>query len=213
MNIEDIEFYVLHHLPLKNRLISIKAEMEKLNIHYELITSFETITDLDKQIYRSDLFPDKMEKCGYGAFQHTMKNSTISLLLKHREALEKIGKRNKIGCVFEDDCIFHAGFLECLKDINNDNNWDVIFLGSWVFGTTKGEVIDNKYKLVPHPASRTTDAYLIKPEIAKLFAEDLYKEYSAPADFEMSYQMWKNNCKVYHLLDSKISSKSFPSSL
>ena len=100
-----------------------------------------------------------------------LKPSEISLTAKHVEAMKRISEcENDFGLILEDDIITIHGFTDLLNEyyLETPDDWDVIFIGNgYGINVPADKVVPGKkVYLADHPASRCTEAMLVKKSAA-----------------------------------------------
>jgi len=204
--------YIMHYKKGTDREIFINNLLENINIPYEIITDFdrEDITDdMLKKYY--DLDPikclNKLKLWGFSE-PRILNYAEISLTIKHIIALYKISKEcENAGLILENDAIpFFSNFMDEINNsINEDKNWDAIFLGKgcgdeFINNKKKERISENLFK-IDHPASNCTESFCIKSDVSKKIA-DLMVPFQLPIDFELAFSFYKMNLNVYWRLPS-----------
>ena len=88
------------------------------------------------------------------------------------------------------------------KRESDGKNWDAIFVGSGCgFGfqrvkLSSSERVSHNCFLIDHPATNCAEAYLLKKETAKAIIDSVYP-FNLISDWELAYQFYKLNHKVY----------------
>lgn len=200
----------MHYAPFTDRKQHMINQMAAADVtNYKFIDS-EALSDYG---YDHTKWIEKTKWCFYrDSSPRPLRNSEISLLKKHREAISQfISSDSDYGIFLEDDLALKHNYLETLSKIPFLNNWAAIFLGDWYCraGTIRNEA---GFLLKEHPASRTTDGYILNKHSAKIISESLWKNYSLPIDYELSWIFWKNNMNIYHLENPIITQNKFGSS-
>lgn len=202
------KIYLLHYSPLKERLDNILPIIKSLNIPYEIITEYdkEDLTDqIISQFYNFD--KDTVRKRKEDLWHdfcpcEKLNLAEISLTIKHFSLYEKISKsKDEIILILEDDAILCDNFLEKVSSFLQETpkDWDIIWLGLgcgedfWRHKTFFSKKISENVYKVPHPASNCSEAILIKSNSA----ESLKYPFSMVIDWELAWQMYKENMNVY----------------
>lgn len=125
----------------------------------------------------------------------------LSLVVKHYRAYELIVENNyESALVLEDDVVFCKDFVNHFNyflELSPDD-WDMIFIGSGAGLRIHPSLLKEGQcaYLKPHPATKCTDSYLITQKAAKIL-KDTMLPMTLGADFELNYQLYKNDFKVY----------------
>jgi GR25 family glycosyltransferase involved in LPS biosynthesis len=117
--IDNLQIYVIHYTPLKERKIIIEKQLKLNSLNYNFIEEFnkENLSVEDLKIFDSN----------------KVKLSMCSNIIKHIQAYKKIMNSNyKFNLIFEDDVILNEYFNETLyKGLKQlPNNYDMLFIGS-----------------------------------------------------------------------------------
>ncbi len=208
LDLSKIKTYILHYTKLTGR----RAYMEKLVNVLKLDATW--ITELDQEEMNGDTLDyyhkpseaDWNTKVGalWDLSQHPcrpLKPSEISLTAKHVEAMKRISEDdNEFGLILEDDVLLAEKFHNLLDEYwaNTPDDWDVIFMGNgYGIHIPQHQLEDGKtVYLADHPASRCTEAMLVK----KTAAEKLYKSmrpFTMVCDWEYGWQFYNLDMKVY----------------
>ena len=208
LDLTKIKTYILHYTKLNDR----RQYMEQLSNTLSLDVTW--ITELDQEdmtgetldYYYKPSEDDWNRKVGalWDLRQHRyrpLKPSEISLTAKHVEAMKRISEdENDFGLIFEDDVLLVQNFPDVLNDYfaETPKDWDVIFIGNG-YGI---HVPPNKVKedqrvyLADHPASRCTEAMLVKRAAAKKVYESM-RPFTLVCDWEYGWQFYDLDLKVY----------------
>jgi GR25 family glycosyltransferase involved in LPS biosynthesis len=209
---KSIKTYILHYKPLGERKKFLVSKLDSEFLNYEFIEEFdqeELSLEKIKQDYicSEKSWLDKLKYLdveGLDSFRK-LTNAEISLIYKHKKALEMISKsKSKCELILEDDAIPVARYQKKLKNIvDHDTSWDVLFIG---LGMGKS-FLKKKLKIrflvpgllyeLPNPSTNCTEAILIKPEAAKKILSS-FKDFTMPMDFEYAYlfKRLKLNVKI-----------------
>lgn len=206
--------YILHYTKLKERKQFILDQLNKVGI-----IDFEFIEDYDKEnlnkkiidnYYCSDVDGfNKVAKitkdhCGGGEYR-ILKDSEISLMIKHIKALEKISSSNhEYGLILEDDCLFHENaYKKTLDDILIEcpSDFDVLVIGgAFDHSICKYKsIIKNKFLLSDHPATNTTSSMIFKKTTAIKILES-FNKFHLSWDWQLNYIFYKLNLNIYHTI-------------
>lgn len=125
----------------------------------------------------------------------------LSLVVKHYRAYELIVENSyETALVLEDDVVFCEDFSRYFNDFleGTPKDWDMIFVGSGAGLRIHPSLLEEGQTayLKPHPATKCTDSYLITQRAAKIL-KDTMLPLTLGADFELNYQLYKNDFKVY----------------
>ena len=204
--------YVIHYTKLISRKNFLDVQLSTVGLQGNYITEFDQ-EDLTPQIVdqfyekNPQIHDSKIEKL-WDPSIHTyreLKIPEISCTIKHFEALRLIAENQEdYGLILEDDVVFREGFVEefdrCLSLTPND--WDAIFIGAGCGESfqrhklSESEKVNEHCFLVDHPATNCAEAYLVKKEMA----DKIYKSaqpFHLISDWELAYQLFKFNAKVY----------------
>ena len=206
LNVEKI--YVTHYTKLTERKQRLDDFLSRNNISAEFITIYD----------RDDLSPEFIKKC-YTANEADFNNTIgkaygtacvpyrhinlpeISCTLKHYDAIRRLSIECKeYGLVFEDDVIGVDNFVNLFNEYlaKTPSDWDAIFMGGCCglriapSATVQGQIAFHK----GHPASKCGDGYMLKTSLAKKMAETMMP-FNTISDWELSYQLYLHNAKVY----------------
>jgi len=200
--------YLIHYTKLFERKKHTDEQFKNLGIDFEYITEFDQ-EDLTDEIIKKHYDPsvesyDSKIHPTYGnrsTPHRILGRGDISCVMKHRVAIDKIATECKdYGVVFEDDVIFVDDFVDKFNKFldSTPDDWDAIFMGSCAGLRIAPQFIKdniNSYR-VDHPASKGTDSYLLKKDLAKKISSTMGRFVTA-ADWELSYQFKLHNAKVY----------------
>lgn len=209
---KSIKTYILHYKPLLERKKFLVSKLDSEFINYEFIEEFDqeelSLENIKKDYICSEkswLYKlEYLEVKGLASFRK-LTNAEISLIYKHKKALELISKsKNEYELILEDDAIPVARYQKKLKKIfDYDASWDVLFIG---LGMGK-PFLKKKLKIrflvpgllykLPVPSTNCTEAILIKPEAAKKILSS-FTDFTLPMDFEYAYlfKRLKLNVKI-----------------
>lgn len=200
--------YILHCKTLTERKVYMQKKLQSLEIESEWITEHDAIELTSNLI--NQYYVDDKQKCLervrllWPISQHQsrrLRDTEISLAIKHCIAIEKISKNDEeYGLVLEDDCLFVENFKHSFEDLlkKTPSNWDVIHVGNGYGMKPENykEIVNEKVYLMNHPASRCAEAILIKKSAANKINNTIKPFYLA-ADWEYGYQYHLHNLNVY----------------
>jgi GR25 family glycosyltransferase involved in LPS biosynthesis len=204
----NIKTYILHCKKFKERKFFIENQIIKLFSNYEFYEDYDAddlTQDSIKKYYdpcpEKQLFKFKLwfEQNRGNATARLLNSAEISLTIKHYEVLQKIANSSDpYGIILEDDVIFDSNFLKLFKKYLNETpkDFDFIFLGSGANLKPENISPDKIVYLKNHPASKCTDSYVV----TRKAANDIIKTYlpfNICVDYELAYQMYLHNHKVY----------------
>lgn len=215
---ERLETYILHYTPLfdrkKNLTLNLRSKMLKIFFIQEFDKESLTTKQI-KKLYNSSEF---VWNSKISLFAHNLDYvfnfrqltfSEISLIYKHRKALELISKSNcEYGLILEDDAIPVRNYdKKILNLLKKDLDWDVLFLGLGIGKKfirkklNKSFLLPNRLYILPPPSTNCTEAFLIKKEAAiKILSK--FVDFTLPMDFEYAY--------LFKLLDLDVKIISSP---
>lgn len=204
----NIKTYVVHCKSLVERRSYMETALKTNNISAEWIIDFDG-KELTQEIIKSYYVHDNnlaLQKVTglWPVEQHNgryLKNSEISLTIKHTEVIKKISNLSEeFALVLEDDCLFCDNFVDVFDKLlaNTPNDWDIIHVGDGFGMHPENYKRDcgNGVFLMKHPASRCTEAILIKKEAAKKIHTNMLP-FNLAADWELAYQYYKHDLNVY----------------
>lgn len=204
----NIKTYVVHCKSLVERRKYMETALKTKNISAEWIIDFdgnELTQEIIKSYYVHDNNLSLQKVTGlWPVEQHNgrcLKDAEISLAIKHVEVIKKISNLSEeFALVLEDDCLFCDNFVEVFDKLlaNTPDDWDVIHVGDG-FGMRPENYkrnCGNGVFLMNHPASRCTEAILFKRSAAKKIISSIIP-FTLAADWELGYQYYKHNLKVY----------------
>ena len=199
-DISNLEIYIMHYTPLKERKIFMVKQCNKHSLKHKFIEIFdrENLTYEDLKIFNK-------KKLTLGE---------ISLFKKHINTYKKIMNSDyKYNLIFEDDVILNENFNEILyKGLKQlPNNYDMLFIGSGAnLHIPKSMIIPNKliYKKSIEPtswggngATRCCDSYLVSKKCAKKLINYISKlldtEIDLPLDWWLNEVIRDLNLEIY----------------
>lgn len=197
--------YIIHYTKLVNRKTHIDNLMKKYNIiNYEYILDFDKEVLTEEQIMKSyqvtqESFANTIAKVYKGSTPSRQHLGEISCCFKHREAIRKIAENcESHGLIIEDDIITEEDFGNLFNSYlsRTPDDWDAIFMGSCCGLSAENKKESQVAHLKSHPATKCADAYLIKKDMAKKITETV-KNFNSAWDWELAYQLYLHNAKVY----------------
>lgn len=222
--------YIPHYTKLTDRRPHIEKQLNGLDIYNaKFITDFDgdSLTGADLTKYSKDehyfhtAVKPSIRKLGLDKIeQRPLKNSEISLVIKHFNAIELfLQSVSDYALILEDDVHFINNNISMKEVIYSaPDDFDVLFLG----GPLQMDFFDIKetygnYVLVGHPSTNTTSSIVY----SRLAATKLYKSYQMrgfclPLDWQLNYFFELLDMKVYHIypkLCEQLSGTEFRSSI
>ena len=208
LDLQKIKTYVLHYTKLVERRQYMENFTKSLNLDVEWITELdqeELVGDVLDSYYR----PNEQDwitkvKDLWDINQHGFRNlrpSEISLTAKHVEAMRRISEcDDDFGLILEDDVITTRNFKQLLNEYyaETPDDWDVIFIGNgYGINVPRQKLVNGKrVYLADHPASRCTEAMLVKKSAAKKLYKSM-KPFTMVCDWEYGWQFYSLDMKVY----------------
>jgi GR25 family glycosyltransferase involved in LPS biosynthesis len=202
INVDKV--FLMHYLPLEDRKQNILEQNKKAGLDIDWVCEEPDFNNI-YEFYDNNagLWESKVSPFNYGSIisPRDLRKSEISLAYKHLLTYRRIlDNKYSFSLILEDDVIFVNNFQENFNSYlqNTPSNWDFIFLG---FGCNlrvpPNMMIDGQtsYRKM-HPASKCTDSYIVSYKAVQKIMSTMDK-ISLPIDFELNYQMWKNNLNVY----------------
>jgi GR25 family glycosyltransferase involved in LPS biosynthesis len=220
--------YIPHYTKLTERKPHIEMELNKLGINdAKFITDFDgdslTGEDTTNYITESDYFHVAVEpsvrKLGIDRIeQTTLKNSEISLILKHFQAIDLfLSSELDHALILEDDVNFHYN-ISMQQVIDEAPDFDVLFLGGPLnidFFNVK-EIYRNYFR-AGHPSTNTTSSIVYsRPTAEKLSKLYDMMGFCLPLDWQLNYFFEKLDMSVWHCypkLCGQLSGTEFRSSI
>jgi len=199
-----LEAYVLHYTPLTQRkkfiIKNVKNAFLRLSFVEEHDRDVLTNEQIDKVYIKSKKeWKEKSEiynniKSDVSPKFRELTSGEISLILKHRKALELISNSSKdYGLVLEDDVVPVFAYKQKLKLLlRRKNDWDVLFIGLGIGKKfiknklNKKLLIPFKNYTLPTPSTNCTEAIIFKKEAAKKILKELNK-ITLPMDYEYAH--------------------------
>ena len=196
--------YIAHYLPLQDRKELLEPSL-KINgfqsikwVTEEPPADFHALNGNSQELWG---YRDHLLNYGSHTPSRRLLEAEISLLYKHYLILKCVADgEEEFGLVLEDDVLFCEGF-RALFDFNISHtppDWDFIFMGSAcnlripAHERQEGQVAYIK----SHPASKCTDSFLVKKSAARKILKTFFP-FVFPADFELNFQMFAHDLRVY----------------
>jgi len=196
--------YVAHYSPLVERRAFLETQLAKYNIGCEWFEQEPSSQEIERLYNPSpSAWQMKISQIPNQSPEpfRSLNRVDVSLVYKHIKMYEKIVEKNILTClVLEDDVIFEEDFVNRfnfnLCDLPKD--WDMVFIGSGCnLRIDPLRLKDGKISyLKDHPASKCSDSYIIKKSSAEKILSTVIP-FSFPIDFELNYQMYLHDMKVY----------------
>lgn len=200
-----IKTYVMHYKKLIERKDFIKNHL--LDIGF---ASIDFIENLDKEELTADnlkYYDARQEKflleasATGDAEYRRLKDSEISLCLKHIFALQDFIQSNALAAILlEDDCLFKKVKYNDIEDIvyQAPPKWDMIFLGGgFNHSICKYKGRCNNYLLADNPCTNTSSSIVYSRSGAEKVLKDL--TFGISWDWHLNYICKKENMNVYHI--------------
>ena len=180
----------------------------------------EALIEDSSKLYRKDpeVFQNKINSLWDSSIHkyRGLRMAELSCAYKHFLALYMVSKYcPNYGMILEDDAVFAPDFADRFRKYMNDTpeDWDAIFLGEGC-GTSyqqdrmvRGQQVGDNCFNVGHPSTNCAEAYLIKPDICKKILDTCFPFHLA-YDWELAYQFYKHDARVYWWLPSIVSQGS-----
>jgi len=205
--------YITHYTKLEERKKFILNQLKKVGIN-----DFEFIEDYDKEkltpdiinkYYSTDIDSFNItakitkDRCGGGEYR-VLKDSEISLMIKHIEALKRLScSDNEYGLILEDDCVFDSrvnknSLDNIIKTCPSDA--DVIVIGG-AFGHSicDYKCVKNNFLLAKHTATNTTSSMIFKKQTA-INILNTFDKFHLSWDWQLNYIFYKKNLNIYHTM-------------
>ena len=202
------KIYVLHYTRLRDRKNRLDRMFSEHDIEVEYFLKHDQ-EELSKDIindYYKDSQVDYIYKFQslYGnqlAPYRSLNIAQISCTIKHYNCIKLVAENcQDYGMILEDDVVFNEDFVNRFNRFLSEtpNDWDAIFLGCCGnLHIPQGEQHpDQVAYVVPHPASRGGDSYLLRQKMAEKISSTM-KPFTTISDWELAYQLYHHNAKVY----------------
>ena len=207
----DIQTVILHCKKLTDRKQNILDQMNKFGFsNYSFFEDFDAneLTDhFVKSHYISgiedpDEWSEKVSLWGPAALGYHAKKcnpAEISLTIKFGKVFQQLSKVDaEMFILFEDDVILCDDFTERFHEYlsRTPSDWDAIYFGSGA-NLKPSDVNSNQIAyLKSHPASRCADSIILKKKTVEDLASTWFP-FNLISDWELGYQHFKHNHKVY----------------
>jgi len=209
----DIKTTILHYKPLADRKENMIRQMERhdftdysfyeefdgneldetvIRAHYSDVREFGEETQHKASVYER-LIP------GSSKTVNPLTMGEISIATKFGKVFEKLSLSDgDYFLIFEDDVILCQNFETNLTNFLNatPNDWDAIYFGSGANMKPRSIKDGCVAYLTDHPASRCADSILIKKSAITDLAKTWFP-FHLPADWELGYQHFLHNHRVY----------------
>ena len=189
---KTLKVYVLHMKKLEARI----TQLMQLLCKCYFVEDIEVITSESSELRFSSI-PEK-RKClppDFDAREFT--TSEKSLYQKHFRAMQKISTSSQPAIILEDDVIFEPQRLDLFVQqyFNFRESHDCVFFGTGCNLRLDGTgFVKNENRL----KSKCTDSFIITPEAARVFVQNMTDEGAHTAiDWEMNYIFIKHNMNVH----------------
>jgi GR25 family glycosyltransferase involved in LPS biosynthesis len=211
----DIKTVIIHCKSLKERKENVLQQMKKFGFgDYSFYEDFDgcelTQEIIDQYCIRKQNDPDGTEKklAVYypiidvdGQRKRELNIAEVSLAIKHGKVLQALSQIDaEYFLILEDDVLlcedFDVHFPHFLSQTPAD--WDAIYIGSGAnLKPHHSRLISGQVAyLMDHPAGKCTDSIVMKKSAACDIASTWFP-FHMPSDWEISYQHYLHNHKVY----------------
>lgn len=208
LDLSTIKTYILHYTKLVGRRAYMEQLVKSQNLDAQWITELDQEEMVDELLdyYYKPSEDDWNKKVGalWNLNAHsfrTLSPAEISLTAKHVEAMKRISESpDDYGLIFEDDVLLAENFQVRLNNYFSEtpDDWDIVFVGNGYgiqIPQNKLEP-DKRVYLASHPASRCTEAMLVKKSAAtKLY--NAMRPFTLVCDWEYGWQFYNLGLKVY----------------
>lgn len=208
IDLKKIKTYILHYTKLSERRAYMESVVDLLGLDATWVTELdqeELVGDLLDYYYKPSE-EDWNKKVGslWNLREHGYRKlnpAEISLTAKHVEAMKRIGSdRNDFGLILEDDVVLAQDFGNVLNNYYSETpeDWDVIFIGNGygIHVPPDKRVEGKRVYLADHPASRCTEAMLVKKSAANKIHSAMCP-FTLVCDWEYGWQFYDLGLKVY----------------
>ena len=208
-----LETYILHYTPLTHRKKFIVNNIENPLLKLFFIEEYDREKLTDEQTEKFYVKSPKKWNEKSAIYNNVtsdvspkfreLTRGEISLILKHRKALELIAhSSNDFGLILEDDVIPVFAYEQKLKLLlRRKKNWDALFIGLGIGKKfikkklNKKLLIPFKSYTLPTPSTNCTEAIIFKKETAKKILNEL-NTFTLPMDYEYAYIFHKFKLEV-----------------
>jgi hypothetical protein len=209
----DIKTTILHYKPLADRKQNMILQMEKHGfVNYSFYEQFDG-NELDEETIRQNysdvrFFAEQTESKA-AVYERLIPGSSktvkplnigeISIATKFGKVFQELSVSDGDHfLLFEDDVILCENFETHLTNFlsRTPNDWDAIYFGSGASMKPKNIKEDCVAYLMNHPATRCADSILIKKSAVSDLAKTWFP-FHLPADWELGYQHFLHNHRVY----------------
>lgn len=220
------KIFICHYHKLEERKKYLDSILPTLDVphEYSMFYTRENISQYeDKFSMDDDVINHKMHyminKCGKKDLGAGIQAPVKALCLEHVRAYNKIVEEDvEVGIILEDDAVFIDNINEKLNQTiqNLPQDWDAVFLTNGCEGRPhhlnwgrQGNPSINNFVKMGIKTSWTAGAYMVRKEIAKKFAENIFP-IVYPPDWEMNFLLPFLNCNTYWLEDPIVYEGSNP---
>lgn len=207
----DIKTVILHCKKLTERKVNMLEQMNTFGfsnyLFYEDFDAVELTDSIIKTHYISGIedpeqWKSKVILWGSPALSYHPKKcniAEISLTIKFGKVFKMLSEmEDDMFILFEDDVILCEEFDIHLKQFlaNTPEDWDAIYFGSGA-NLKPTNINSNQIAyLKSHPASRCADSIILKKKTVQDLALTWFP-FNLVSDWELGYQHFKHNHKVY----------------
>jgi len=198
------KIFLVHYEPLRDRKIVMEKQLELNGLRCEWVTSEPTGDDVASFYEENREQWYKKTKClnyFHEEKSRKLRKAEISVAYKHLKVYKKILEEKIQSClVLEDDSIFIENFVNefNINFMKTPKDWDFIFIGNGCGLRIPSHLRESGKTCYPkeHPATKCLDSYIINHNSAEKILNTMIR-LNLPIDFELNYQMFVNNMKVY----------------
>ena len=211
--------YIAHYTKLIERKNFIQKHLQ--DIGFESITFIEAMDKEDLKPEYLKYYDSTKERflleasATGGAEYRILKDSEISLCLKHILALQNFIEQGDVAGIFlEDDCYFDNVSYSDIENIINQAppKWDMLFLGGgFDHSICKYRGRCNNYLLADYPCTNTSSSIAYSRVGAKKILEDL--TFGISWDWHLNYVCKLKQMNVYHIYPYVCRQNLFTSSI
>lgn len=188
-----------HQIRLNDLDAEFILDYDKDNLTEDIIKKFY---EKNPEAYESKISPLwDVEQFKY----RDLNDPEISCTIKHFQAIWMCSRSSSdYSLILEDDAILCSNFKNKLDQYLADtpSDWDAIFIGSgcgdWFqkYKLQDSTQVNQSCYLVNHPATNCAEGYLLKKDIAKKIYDNSLP-FHLISDWELAYQLYKIDAKVY----------------